>query len=54
MVMPDHVCPFGVASLDLLVREGYHVDDRHLTTREAADALKRELDVTRPPRTFIG
>ncbi len=53
MVMPDHVCPFGRRSLDLLRRHGYAVDDRPLTTREATDAFKAEHGVKTTPQTFI-
>ncbi len=53
MVMPDHVCPFGRRSLDLLRRHGYTVDDRPLTTREATDAFKAEHGVKTTPQTFI-
>lgn len=31
MVRADHTCPWGLKALDLLKREGYEVDDRHLT-----------------------
>jgi len=53
MVMPDHVCPYGLKSKDLLEREGYEVDDHHLTTREETDAFKAEYDVDTTPQTFI-
>lgn len=53
MVLPDHVCPFGRRSLDLLRRHGYAVDDRPLTTREATDAFKVEHGVKTTPQTFI-
>lgn len=53
MVLPDHVCPFGRRSLDLLRRHGYTVDDRPLTTREATDAFKAEHGVKTTPQTFI-
>ena len=33
MVMQDHLCPYGLKSKDLLEREGYEVEDHHLTTR---------------------
>ncbi|MBA4773626.1 MAG: glutaredoxin, partial [Sphingomonas sp.] len=32
MVMEDHTCPYGLKALDLLKREGYEVNDHHLTT----------------------
>lgn len=54
MVMPDHVCPFGLKSKALLESKGYAVDDHHLTTREETDAFQAEHDVTTTPQTFIG
>jgi glutaredoxin len=35
MVMPDHLCPYGLKSKDLLERQGFDVEDHHLTSREA-------------------
>ena len=54
MVMPDHVCPYGLKALDLLRRRGFKVDDRWLTTREETDAFKAEHGVKTTPQTFIG
>ncbi len=54
MVMPHHVCPYGLKAKDLLKRSGYEVDDRHLTTREATDAFKAEHGVATTPQIFIG
>ncbi|MEA1941847.1 MAG: glutaredoxin domain-containing protein [Pseudomonadota bacterium] len=54
MVMPDHICPFGLKSKALLESKGYTVEDHHLTTREETDAFKAEHDVTTTPQTFIG
>lgn len=54
MVMPDHVCPYGVKSKWLLERHGYRVDDHWLTTREETDAYKREHGVETTPQAFIG
>lgn len=53
-VMEDHLCPYGLKSKDLLEREGYEVEDHHLTTREETDAFKAEHDVSTTPQTFIG
>ena len=53
MVMKNHLCPFGLKSLDLLKRDGFRVDDRHLTSREETDAFKREHDVDTTPQSFI-
>jgi len=54
MVMPNHVCPYGVKAKHLLERHGYTVDDRWLATREATDSFKAEHGVKTTPQTFIG
>lgn len=54
MVMPDHTCPYGLKAKDLLRRQGYEVEDHHLTTREETDAFKANHDVKTTPQTFIG
>jgi glutaredoxin len=54
MVMPGHVCPFGLKSKAPLQRGGFDVDDRPLTTREETDALMAEHGVKTTPQTFIG
>ena len=54
MVMPDHLCPYGLKSKDLLEREGYIVDDRPLTTREETEDFKAKHGVDTTPQTFIG
>lgn len=53
MVMPEHVCPYGLKARDLLRRQGYTVDDRWLTTRAETDAFKAEHGVESTPQTFI-
>ena len=53
MVMDDHICPFGMKSKDLLERQGYEVEDHHLSTREQTDAFKAKHDVKTTPQTFI-
>ena len=53
MVMDQHVCPYGLKARDLLRREGFEVEDRWLTTREAVDAFKVEHDVETTPQVFI-
>ena len=53
MVTPDHLCPYGLKSKDLLRRQGYRVDDRWLRTREEIDAFKAEHGVKTTPQTFI-
>lgn len=53
MVMEQHVCPYGLKARHLLRREGYDVDDRWLTSREATDAFKSEHGVETTPQVFI-
>lgn len=53
MVMTDHMCPFGLKSKDLLERQGYVVDDQHLTSRQAVDEFKAVHGVKTTPQTFI-
>ncbi len=54
MVLPDHVCPFGVRAKQMLEEAGYQVDDRTLTTREQVDAFKEEHGLRTTPLIFIG
>ena len=54
MVMKDHICPFGLKSLDVLKREGYEVDDHWLTTRDETESFKATHEVETTPQTFIG
>ena len=54
MVMTDHMCPHGLKSKDLLERQGFHVEDRYLTSRDEVDAFKAKHDVKTTPQTFIG
>jgi glutaredoxin len=54
MVLPDHTCPFGVRAKDLLVENGYEVDDRVLRTRDEVEAVKAEHGVDTTPLVFVG
>ncbi|KGE02612.1 MauE/DoxX family redox-associated membrane protein [Pseudohaliea rubra] len=54
MQTSEHVCPFGLKTLDLLKREGYQVEDHTLTSREEIDAFKSEHGVDTTPQVFIG
>ena len=53
MVMEDHVCPYGIKTIDLLKRQGFKVEDNHLTTRKETDAFKEKHSVETTPQTFI-
>ena len=39
MVTPEHICPFGLKSLDLLERQGFEIEDHQLKSRAETDAL---------------
>lgn len=53
MVTPEHICPFGLKSKDLLQRKGYKVIDHPLTSRAETDAFKQQHQVETTPQTFI-
>ena len=53
MVMPKHICPYGLKSRDLLRRKGYEIKDHLLRTRTAQDDFKTEHHVKTTPQTFI-
>jgi glutaredoxin len=54
MVMPQHICPFGLKSRDLLRRKGFAVEDHLLRSRAETDAFMAEQGVKTTPQTFIG
>lgn len=54
MVTDDHICPYGLRSVDLLKRKGFTVEDHYLTDRPQTDAFKDKWDVKTTPQTFIG
>lgn len=53
MVMPEHVCPYGLKALHLLKSKGYEVEDHWLRTRAETDAFKAQHGVTTTPQAFI-
>lgn len=53
MVLPDHVCPYGLKARHLLRSKGYSVDDRLLTSRAEVDAFKAQHGVATTPQIFI-
>lgn len=54
MVLPDHVCPFGVRAKQMLDESGFAVDDQVLESREEVDAFKAQHDIDTTPLVFIG
>ncbi|NZA28250.1 glutaredoxin [Luteimonas sp. SJ-92] len=53
MVMPGHLCPYGLKAKYLLERKGYEVDDHWLTTRAETDRFQAEHGVDTTPQAFI-
>ena len=53
MVLPDHICPFGVRAKQLLQAAGYTVDDQILRSRDEVDAYKAKEQVETTPQVFI-
>jgi glutaredoxin len=54
MVMPEHICPWGLKARYLLKRQGYAVEDHMLRTRAENDAFKAAYGVKTTPQVFIG
>lgn len=53
MMSNEHICPYGIKSKDLLERQGFEVEDHHLTSRDEIDAFKEKHQVKTTPQTFI-
>lgn len=53
MVTPEHICPWGVKSLELLQQAGYQVEDHQLTTRSEVDTFMEDEGVETTPQTYI-
>ncbi|TDB04478.1 DoxX family membrane protein [Halomonas marinisediminis] len=54
MKMEQHLCPFGLKTLDLLKRKGYTVDDHPLTSRQAVEDFQEQAGVDTTPQVYIG
>lgn len=53
MLMPEHVCPYGLKVRDLLRRRGFTVEDHLLRTRGEIDAFKAEHGVATTPQVYV-
>lgn len=53
MVLPDHVCPYGVRAKQLLEDSNIPFEDRILKTRMDVDAFQEEHSVDTTPQVFI-
>lgn len=54
MKTAEHMCPFGLKTIDLLKRKGFKVDDHTLTSRDDIDAFKEQENVDTTPQVYIG
>jgi glutaredoxin 3 len=53
MVLPDHICPFGVRAKQILQAEGFAVEDNILRTRDEVEAFKTKHGVATTPLVFV-
>ena len=53
MVLPDHVCPYGVKAKALLEEAGFEVEEHILASRDEVDAFKADQGVGATPQVFI-
>lgn len=49
MVMPDHICPYGLKAKARLERAEFEVDDRPLRSRAETEAFQERHDVETTP-----
>ncbi|MGY2733893.1 glutaredoxin domain-containing protein [Sphingomonas sp. UYP23] len=53
MVLPEHVCPFGVEAKRMLDEAGYSVEEHILHSRDEVDAFEEKHGVDTTPQVFI-
>ena len=53
MVLPDHICPYGVHARQLLEQARFEIDEHILGTRMDVEAFQEEHDVSTAPQVFI-
>ena len=53
MVLPDHVCPFGVKAKTMLEENGFEIEEHVLGSRDEVDAFQAEQGVSTTPQVFI-
>ena len=53
MVLPDHVCPFGVRAKQMLEENGFSIEEHVLRSRAEVDAFEAEQGVSTTPQVFI-
>lgn len=53
MVLPDHVCPYGVQARQMLDQAGFEIDEHVLATHMEVNAFTGKLGVDTTPQVFI-
>lgn len=53
MVLPNHLCPYGLRAKQLLDDAGVTFEDRLLTSRDEVDAFLDEHGVDTTPQLFV-
>lgn len=53
MVLPDHICPFGIEAKRMLEAAGYAIDEHILGSRAEVDAFQEKHGVDTTPQVFI-
>ena len=53
MVLPDHVCPYGVRAKRMLDEVGFEVEEHILGSREEVEAFKDEHGLSTTPLIII-
>ena len=53
MVLPDHICPYGVRAKAMLEEAGFEVNDQILASRDEVDAFMAEQGIDTTPQVFI-
>ena len=53
MVLPDHVCPYGVRAKQMLEDHGFIVDDQLLQSREEVDQFMADHGLDTTPLVLI-
>lgn len=54
MVLPEHTCPYGVRSKQMLESSDIEFEDRILSSREEVDAFQDKHGVDTTPQVFVG
>lgn len=54
MLTPEHECPWGVKTVELLDEQGIEFEDHLLRSREEIDAFKAKHNVKTTPQIFSG